>query len=131
MAIDDASRLAFVEILPSLGQDDATAFLERALAWFCRIGVKLERVMTDNGSAYRSKRFAAALAKAGIRHVRTRPYTPRNQWQGRALHPDKPARVSVRQTICKLQRAPRSHRQTDTTSAGNTQPSAENRPGQD
>ncbi|MGO4670113.1 IS481 family transposase [Bosea sp. 2RAB26] len=77
VAIDDASRLAFVEVLPSLGRDDATAFLERALAWFGRLGVTVERVMTDNGSAYRSKLFAAALAKAGARHVRTRPYTPR------------------------------------------------------
>jgi transposase InsO family protein len=76
VAIDDASRLAFVEMLPSLGQDDATAFLERALAWFGRLGT-VERVMTDNGSAYRSKSFAAAPARAGIRHVRTRPYTPR------------------------------------------------------
>jgi transposase len=61
----------------SLGQEDATAFLERALAWYARLGVTVERVMTDNGSAYRSKRFAAALKKAGVRHVRTRPYTPR------------------------------------------------------
>lgn len=77
VAVDDASRLAYVEVLASLGQDDATAFLERALAWFDRLGVKVERVMTDNGSAYRSKLFAAALARAGARHVRTRPYTPR------------------------------------------------------
>jgi transposase InsO family protein len=77
VAIDDASRLAYTEILPSLGQEDATAFLERALAWYARLGVKVERVMTDNGSAYRSKLFAAALRKAGARHIRTRPYTPR------------------------------------------------------
>lgn len=77
VAVDDASRLAYVEVLPSLGRDDATAFLERALAWFARLGVRAERVMTDNGSAYRSKLFATALARAGARHVRTRPYTPR------------------------------------------------------
>lgn len=82
VAIDDASRLAYVEVLPSLGQEDATAFLERALAWFGQFGVKVERVMTDNGSAYRSKRFAIALAKAGARHLRTRPYTP--QTNGKA-----------------------------------------------
>ena len=62
---------------PSEGQHDATAFLERALAWLGRHGVAVERVMTDNGSAYRSKLFAGALAAAGARHVRTRPYTPR------------------------------------------------------
>ena len=77
VAIDDASRLAYTELLPSLGQQDATGFLERALAWYGRLGVKVERVMTDNGSAYRSKLFAKALQDAGARHVRTRPYTPR------------------------------------------------------
>jgi len=77
VAIDDASRLAYTEILPSLGQQDATGFLERALAWYGRLGVKVERVMTDNGSAYRSKLFAKALRQAGARHIRTRPYTPR------------------------------------------------------
>jgi transposase InsO family protein len=77
VAIDDASRLAYTEILPSLGQQDATAFLNRALGWFEQLGVKVQRVMTDNGSAYRSKLFASALRAAGARHVRTRPYTPR------------------------------------------------------
>ena len=77
VAVDDASRLAYTEVLPSLGREDATAFLTRALDWFARLGVKVERVMTDNGSAYRSKLFAHALQRAGVRHVRTRPYTPR------------------------------------------------------
>ncbi len=77
VAIDDASRLAYTEILPSLGQQDATSFLRRALAWYGRLGVTVERVMTDNGSAYRSKLFASALREAGARHIRTRPYTPR------------------------------------------------------
>jgi transposase InsO family protein len=77
VAIDDASRMAYTEVLPSLGRQDATAFLIRALDWFARLGVPVERVMTDNGSAYRSKLFAQALRSAGIRHVRTRPYTPR------------------------------------------------------
>lgn len=77
VAVDDASRLAYTEILPGLGQHDATAFLGRALAWFDRLGVRVQRVMTDNGSAYRSKLFATALQQAGARHVRTRPYTPR------------------------------------------------------
>ena len=77
VAIDDASRLAYTEVLPSLGQEDATAFLNRALGWFEQLGVKVQRVMTDNGSAYRSKLFAKALRTAGARHIRTRPYTPR------------------------------------------------------
>ena len=77
VCVDDASRLAYTEILRSEGQADTTAFLERALVWLGRHGVSVERVMTDNGSAYRSKLFARALAQAGARHVRTRPYTPR------------------------------------------------------
>jgi transposase InsO family protein len=77
VCVDDASRLAYTEVLPSEGQLDTTAFLERALAWLGRCGVTVERVMTDNGPAYRSKLFAKALQQAGARHVRTRPYTPR------------------------------------------------------
>jgi transposase InsO family protein len=77
VCVDDASRLAYTEILPSERKEDTTAFLERALAWLNRHGVSVERVMTDNGSAYRSKLFRQALDRAGARHVRTRPYTPR------------------------------------------------------
>jgi len=77
VAVDDASRLAYTEILPSEGKDDTTAFLQRTLSWFGRLGVDIEGVMTDNGSAYRSKLFAAALQQADARHIRTRPYTPR------------------------------------------------------
>lgn len=77
VAIDDCSRLAYTEVLDGLGREQATAFLQRALHWFGRLGVSVERVMTDNGSAYRSRLFAQALEAAGIRHVRTRPYTPR------------------------------------------------------
>jgi len=77
VCVDDASRLAYTEILPSEGQHDTTAFLQRALAWLDRHGVSVQRVMTDNGSAYRSKLFARVLSQAGMRHIRTRPYTPR------------------------------------------------------
>ena len=77
VCVDDASRLAYTEILPSERKEDTTAFLQRALAWLGRHGVTVERVMTDNGSAYRSGLFRTAVADAGARHVRTRPYTPR------------------------------------------------------
>jgi transposase InsO family protein len=77
VCVDDASRLAYTEILPSERKEDTTAFLERALAWLGRHGIAVERVMTDNGSAYRSGLFRQALARAQARHVRTRPYTPR------------------------------------------------------
>jgi transposase InsO family protein len=77
VCIDDASRLAYTELLPDEKKESAIAFLDRALAWFERLGVAVERVMTDNGSAYRSHAFRGRLREAGIKHIRTRPYTPR------------------------------------------------------
>lgn len=77
VAVDDATRLAYVEVLPDEKKESASAFLERALRWFKKQNIRVERVMSDNGSCYRSKLFAKALAEAGIRHIRTRPYTPR------------------------------------------------------
>ena len=77
VCIDDASRLAYTELLPDDRKESATAFLGRALTWFARHGVTVERVMSDNGSACRSREFAAAIAAAGLKHIRTRPYTPR------------------------------------------------------
>jgi len=77
VAVDDTSRLAYTEILPDERKESACAFLTRALAFFQAHGLTVERVMTDNGSAYRSHLFKAHIAKAGCRHIRTRPYTPR------------------------------------------------------
>lgn len=77
VAIDDASRLAYTELLPDEKKKSAIAFLDRALAWFDRLGVTVERVMTDNGSAYRSHAFRERLKGLAIRHIRTRPYTPK------------------------------------------------------
>ena len=77
VAIDDRSRLAFTQLLRSERQEDATAFLESSLAWFKQHGITVQRVMTDNGSAYKSKLFAAALSRHAIAHKRTRPYTPK------------------------------------------------------
>jgi len=77
VCIDDASRLAYTELMPDEKKESAIAFLDHALAWFTRLGVTVERVMTDNGSAYRSHDFRARLAQLAIRHIRTRPYTPR------------------------------------------------------
>ena len=77
VCVDDASRLAYTEILSDERKESCVAFLERALAWFARHGVTVERVMTDNGNGYRSHFFRDACAKARIRHLRTRPYTPR------------------------------------------------------
>lgn len=77
VAIDDCTRLAYAEVLPDETQATTTAFLLRAVRHFARRGIAITRVMTDNGSAYRSRVFAAALAAHQLRHLRTRPYTPR------------------------------------------------------
>jgi transposase InsO family protein len=75
-AVDDRSRLAYAEILPDERKETASAFMTRALGFFSDRGVKVESVLTDNGSCYRSRPFAQVLAEAGISHRRTRPYRP-------------------------------------------------------
>jgi transposase InsO family protein len=77
VAIDDTSRLAYVEILDDETGLSCVGFLRRAVAWFAAHGVEVQRVMTDNGVGYRSKIHAAAVAELGVRHLRTRPYRPR------------------------------------------------------
>ena len=77
VCVDDYTRLAYVEVLPDEKGATAAAFLRRAAAWLKAQGVLVERVMTDNGSGYVSKDFAAAVAEIRTRHLRTRPYTPR------------------------------------------------------
>jgi len=77
VCVDDRSRVAYVELLPTLGYPDAVGFLERAVAWFAAHGVRAEQVLTDNGSAYLSHAWRAACARLGVRHKRTRPYRPR------------------------------------------------------
>jgi len=77
VCVDDYSRVAYVEILDDEKALSALGFLERAVAWFADHGVTVERVMTDNGSPYISKPWAATCARLGIRHLRTRPYRPR------------------------------------------------------
>jgi transposase InsO family protein len=77
VAVDDASRLAFTAVLLDERKESAVAFLANALAWFAAHGVAAQRVMTDNGSAFRSKLFARAIADHGLTHKRTRPYTPK------------------------------------------------------
>jgi transposase InsO family protein len=77
VAIDDASRLVYAEILPDETGTTAAAFVERAVAWFAEQGVVVRRILSDNGSPYVSRAFAAALRNLGIRHSRTRPYRPR------------------------------------------------------
>jgi transposase InsO family protein len=77
VAVDDTSRLAFVEVLDDETGATCVGFLRRAIAFFDAHGVTVERVMTDNGSGYRSNVHSAAVAQLGIKHLRTRPYRPR------------------------------------------------------
>jgi transposase InsO family protein len=77
VCVDDASRLAYVEVLPDERQGCARGFLRRAVRWLGRSGIRAHRVMTDNGSAFRSRRFRADCTGLGLRQLFTRPYTPR------------------------------------------------------
>lgn len=77
VCIDDASRVAFTQIKPDEKAFSAVAFLKAAVAYYKSLGVSVQRVMTDNGSCYRSNAFRTACRNLGLRHVRTKPYTPR------------------------------------------------------
>jgi transposase InsO family protein len=77
VAIDDHSRVAYVELLPDELTETARGFVRRALAWFRAHGVRVRRILTDNGSCYRSAGFRATCRALRTRHHRTRPYTPR------------------------------------------------------
>jgi transposase InsO family protein len=77
ICIDDASRVAFSQILPDEKKESAIAFLAAAVAYYRSLGVTVLRLMTDNGSCYRSKAFRQACRDLGLRHIRTRPYTPK------------------------------------------------------
>ena len=82
VAVDDATRLAYVEVLPDEKATTAVGFLTRAIEFFARHGVTVERVITDNGSPYKSTAHALACRLLGVRHLRTRPYRP--QTNGKA-----------------------------------------------
>lgn len=77
VAIDDATRVAYVEVRRSQGRRACEAFLRGAVHWFRRRGIQVRRVLTDNGSGYRSHLFARACRVCQVQHKRTRPYTPR------------------------------------------------------
>jgi len=82
IAIDDATRLAYVEVLSDEKASTAVGFLRRAVKHYASYGITVERLITDNGSAYRSTIHAVACRALGIRHLRTRPYRP--QTNGKA-----------------------------------------------
>jgi len=77
VCIDDHSRIAFAKVMANERKRSAIAFLKAAIAYYASLGVKVERVMTDNGSCYKSFAFRAACNRLGLRHIRTKPYTPK------------------------------------------------------
>ena len=77
VCVDDATRMAYVEVLPDEKATTAIGFLRRAVRFYAAHGIQVESVMTDNGSAYRSKLHAIACRTLAIKHIRTRPYRPR------------------------------------------------------
>ena len=108
VCIDDASRIAFVQVLADQRKESAVAFLEAAIAYFAKLGVRIERVMTDNGSCYRSRTFDGVLDEHGIAHRLTRPRRPQTngkaerfnltlkwEWAYRAPYPNNQARLDV------------------------------------
>lgn len=82
VAVDDHSRVATAKVLPDQKKESAIAFLRSALDYYRSLGVKVERVMTDNGGCYLSKSFAEACKQLGVKHIRTKPFTP--QTNGKA-----------------------------------------------
>jgi transposase InsO family protein len=106
VCVDDATRLAYVEVLPNEQAATAIGFLHRLIAFYAARGVSIKQVMTDNGSAYRSAIWGLACRARGIGHLRTRPYRPRtngkaerfirtllNGWAYAAIHPTSTART--------------------------------------
>ena len=104
VAIDDCTRLAYVEVLDDERPATAIAFLRRAIAFYRRYGIHVERLITDNGGAYRSAAHAIACRALGIRPPAHTPLSTANQRQGRALHPHHAQQLGLRRAL------PRQHR---------------------
>ncbi len=77
VCIDDASRVAFSSVMKDERKESAVAFLKARIAYYASLDVKIERMMTDNGSCYRSKTFAKACKQLSLKHIFTKPYTPK------------------------------------------------------
>jgi len=107
IAIDDATRLAYAEVLTDEKASTAVGFLRRAIGFFKRHGMTVEELITDNGSPYMSTIHAIACRALGIRHRRTPAPPPADQRQGRALHPHHARRLGLRRDL-RLKR--RTHR---------------------
>lgn len=126
VCVDDCTRLAYVEVLADERTDTVIGFLQRATAWMAEHGVIVERLMTDNGSAYRSHAHAAACRALGIRHLFTQPYRPKtngkaerfirtllNEWAYAAAYPTSSTRTRALQAFLTRYNTTRPHRALD------------------
>ena len=96
IAIDDCTRLAYAEVLPDQQRRTVIGFLRRAVAFYARHGITVERVLTDNGGAYRSTIHAAACRTLRIRHLRTRAYRPQTNGKAERFNELPPGRLGLR-----------------------------------
>ena len=112
VCIDDHSRVAFSQIMPNEKKESAIAFLKAALAYYKSLGVSVSRVMTDNGSCYKAFAFRDACRTLGLKHIRTKPYTPKTN--GKAER--EPPRLSRRLHL--VRRRSRYGKTFDTLSGG-------------
>lgn len=102
VCVDDTSRVAYAEILANEQASTAVGFLDRVIDWFNSHGVTVERVMTDNGSPFVSRAWAATCARHRIRHLRTRPYRPPHERQSRKVHPNPAPQMGLRRRLLEL-----------------------------
>ncbi len=103
VCIDDASRVAFSQVMHDERKASAVAFLKAAVAYYASLGVTVERVMTDNGSCYSSHAFRRRLQRARPQAHPHQALHPQDQRQGRALHPDRAARMGLRARLSRPQ----------------------------
>jgi transposase InsO family protein len=106
VCIDDASRLAFSQVMPDEKKGSAVAFLRAAVAWYESLGVEVARVMTDNGACYRAHAFCDACRDLGFRHIRTKPYTPKTNGKAERFIQTRAARMGLCPSLPHL-RSPR------------------------
>ena len=102
-AVDGATRLAYVEVLPNEQQSTTVGFLVRAVGWFSEQGMTCRRILSDNGSAYRSGAWREACRSMAIKPIRTKPYTS-DQRQGRTVQQDPVERVGLCHAVPDLKR---------------------------
>jgi transposase len=128
VCVDDYSRLAYAEVLPDEKQQTAIGFLRRAVAFYWRHGIRVERVLTDNGSAYMSALHARACRSLGIRHLRTVPTVHKRtaRQSASSARCSQAGRTGPSMAQARNVRLPLTVGSGTTTIAGDTQPSAAN-----